>query len=351
VRPAKRLAAGGAVVLAAGTMTAAAIGFGGRQPAPARDDRPPATARITRQTMVDTDEETGTLGYTGAAMLAGEIAGTVTSAPLPGQVVTRGHTIYRVDDRPVVLMYGSVPAYRELRIGVRGHDVRQLKSNLTLLGYGGFSDGDVYTNATAAAVRRWQKALGLARTGRVELGRVLFAPGPVRVASVTAGVGQATGGGREVLRYTGTGRQVTVRLEVSSQRLARRGTTVRVRLPEGNVVGGVVDRAYTVIEDAGSPDAAPRTGIEALVSLRDSRAAAGLEAAVVTVAFTAAEHRDVLVVPVSALVALAEGGYGVEVVDQQNTHYVRAQTGLFANGLVEITGDGLSAGTVVGMPR
>jgi len=54
--------------------------------------------------------------------------------------------------------------------------------------------------------------------------------------------------------------------------------------------------------------------------------------------FTAAEHKDVLTVPIAALVALAEGGYGVEVVDGSTSHYVRVETGLFASGRVEVSG-------------
>ena len=58
-----------------------------------------------------------------------------------------------------------------------------------------------------------------------------------------------------------------------------------------------------------------------------------------------------LTVPVAALVALAEGGYGVEVVDGRRTRYVAVETGLFAGGRVEVTGDGLAEGMTVGMPR
>ena len=57
-----------------------------------------------------------------------------------------------------------------------------------------------------------------------------------------------------------------------------------------------------------------------------------------------------LTVPVAALLALAEGGYGVEVVDGSTSHYVAVETGLFAGGRVEVSGDGLAEGMTVGMP-
>lgn len=347
----RRVAVCGALVLTLGAAAVAADGFtpapggGGRAPA-----GPPATARVTRQTLLDTYERAGDLGYGARTTLAGRIGGVVTRLPLPGDVIGRGQAVYRVDDTPVVLLYGAVAAYRTLAPGVVGVDVRQLEDNLRALGYGGFTVDDTYSAGTAAAVRTWQRDLGLPRTGEVQLGRVLFAPAEIRVDSVTTGVNRSTGGGEDVLQYTGTGRLVTVLLDVSRQRLARKGVEVQVRLPDGQAVPGRLERVSTVVEQPSAPDAEPQTKLEVLVSLADPAAAAQLDAAVVTVVFTAAARADVLTVPVAALVALAEGGYGVEVVDGAATRHVRVETGLFAGGRVEISGDGLREGTVVGMP-
>jgi membrane fusion protein, multidrug efflux system len=71
----------------------------------------------------------------------------------------------------------------------------------------------------------------------------------------------------------------------------------------------------------------------------------------VDVVFTASERKDVLTVPVTALVALAEGGYGVEVVSGSTSRYVPVTTGLFSNGRVEIEGSGIREGTRVGVPK
>ncbi|WP_426512574.1 peptidoglycan-binding protein [Dactylosporangium sp. McL0621] len=339
-------------VLTAGAAAVAAGGFGfrGGGPDPGPAARPPATAEVTRQTMLDTDEQPGELGYGARTTLAGRIDGIVTKVPLAGDVVTRGQAVYRVDDTPVVLLYGDITAYRTLARGVTGPDVRQLEENLTALGYAGFTVDTTYSASTATAVRRWQHDLGLPPTGAVELGRVLFAPGEIRIDAVTVGVNRSTGGGDEILQYTGTGRRVTVLLDVSEQRLARTGVAVGVRLPDGRSVPGRVERVSTVVEQPPGAAAAPRTRIEALVALADPAAANGIDAAVVTVVFTADRRENVLTVPVAALLALAEGGYGVEVVDGAGTHYVRVQTGLFAGGRVEISGDGVREGLTVGMP-
>ncbi|MET8043672.1 peptidoglycan-binding domain-containing protein [Micromonospora sp. NPDC005215] len=340
----------GAVVLM-GAMAVVAVGLGGRRPeAPSAANLPAGTAQVTRETMQDTNEVAGDLGYGTPIGLPGRIPGTVTEVPLAGDVITRGQPLYRVDNDPIVLMYGDVVAYRPLSTGTRGPDVRQLEANLRALGYVGFTVDDRFTASTRTAVRRWQKDLGITQTSRVEPGRVLFAAGPVRVDSVTASVNGATGDGQDVLRYTGTTRRVTVRLDVADQRLARKGADVQIRLPDGKQVPGRIDRVYTVIQPANTPDGQPETKVETLVALNDPRAAVGVEAAVVNVVFTAAEREDVLTVPIAALVALAEGGYGVEAIEGGTTRYVRVETGLFAAGRVEISGDGLSAGMTVGMP-
>lgn len=347
----RRAAIAGVGVLAAGAVTAAAIGLPHHTGTPTATDLPPGTATVTRQTIVDTDEVTGALGYGITFTLAGRIPGVITKMPLPGDVVSRGRSIYRVDNTPIVLMYGEIAAYRTLGPGDTGIDVKQLEENLKALGYGGFAVDSAYTPGTAVAVKRWQKALGLPQTGQVEQGRVQFAAGPIRIEAATAGVNQSTGDGGEVLRYTGTGRQVVARLEVSRQRLARKGVAVQLKMPDGKSVPGRVVRVYTVVEPAADSGSDPQTSIEAVITLTDPSAAAGIEAATITVVFTAAERQNVLTVPIAALVALAEGGYGVEVVDGSATHYVKVETGLFATGRVEVTGDGLHEGTTIGMPR
>jgi peptidoglycan hydrolase-like protein with peptidoglycan-binding domain len=342
----------GAVVLAAGGAVAAAVGFGGGATGTsAATDLPPATAQVTRQTMVDTDDIPGDLGYGTTTTLPGRIPGVITKVPLAGDVIGRGQPIYRVDNTPVVLMYGEVAAYRTLGLGVTGPDVQQLGDNLRALGFGGSPTGNTYTAGTARAVKQWQKSLGLSQTGEVELGRVLFAPGDIRIDSVSIGVNESTGDGQEVLHYTGTSRVVTVQLQVSQQRLAREGTTVQIQLPDGKTVSGKVERVYTIIEQPADRGSEPMTLIETVISLDDPSAAAGIGAAVVTVVFTAGERKDVLTVPIAALVALAEGGYGLEVVEGSTTRYISVETGLFANGRVEVAGDGLREGMTVGMPR
>jgi peptidoglycan hydrolase-like protein with peptidoglycan-binding domain len=152
------------------------------------------TASVTRRTLSESSTVDGTLGYGSTLELYDRIGGTFTWLPAVGALIGRGGTLWRIDDQPIVLMYGSVPAYRTLKQGVgHGPDVVELNENLIDLGYDPYSaitDVESFGEATAAAVKRWQDAEGLSQTGEVELGRVVFAPGARRVTDVKVTLGQ-----------------------------------------------------------------------------------------------------------------------------------------------------------------
>ncbi|MUN37117.1 HlyD family efflux transporter periplasmic adaptor subunit [Actinomadura sp. NEAU-AAG5] len=314
---------------------------------------PPGTAKVTRQSLRDTRTEDGRLGYGPTSTATSRLRGTVTRVPKSGDEITRGRPLYEVDGDPVTLMYGSRPSYRPLTVGTEGSDVRRFEENLAKLGYDGFTVDKEYTADTADAVREWQDDLGLPETGEVELGRVVFAPGAVRVDSVQAGAGDPTGPGQKVLTYTGTDKAVTVELETADQRMAKKGAAVEVTLPEDETVPGRIDEVSTVIEPGSGQGEDPTTKVEVTVWLRAGKArkaAAPYALASVDVTFTAGRRDNVLTVPVSALVALKEGGFGVEVVRGGASSYAPVETGLFADGRVEVSGAGIAEGTVVGTP-
>ncbi|MFC3503293.1 peptidoglycan-binding protein [Micromonospora krabiensis] len=354
VRP-RTVALTAAVAVAAAAGVAAAVGFGGTdRGTAAADTTPPATATVTRQTLTDTETVDGELGYGATRTATARLTGTVTALPDTGTVVKRGGRLYAVDNDPVVLLYGSLPAYRVLEPGVEGPDVAQFERNLRALGRTGFTVDDEYTGSTADAVRAWQEDLGLPETGRVEPGRIVYADDAVRVESHQAAIGDAAQPGQAVLAYTGTQRLVTVELDVDDQRLAAEGAAVEVGLPDGGPVAGKIQSVQTVI-DPGSGGGAGQsteaeTKIEVTVSVTDPAKLSAYDQASVEVTFTAAQRPDVLTVPVAALLALAEGGYGVEVVDGGRSRVVAVTTGLFAAGRVEVSGPDLAEGATVGMP-
>ncbi|MFD0741408.1 peptidoglycan-binding domain-containing protein [Phytohabitans flavus] len=169
----------GGVVLVVASGAAAAVGFGGADAStPPRGALPPATAKVARGTLIQTETVDGTLGYGDpVAIKAKGTGGTLTWLPAEGATLTRGKPVYEVDDDPVVLLFGSTPLYRPLTTDVTGADVAEFEKNLAALGYDGFTVDDEYTSATSDAVERWQEDLGREETGTVAPGEVVVAPG------------------------------------------------------------------------------------------------------------------------------------------------------------------------------
>jgi peptidoglycan hydrolase-like protein with peptidoglycan-binding domain len=308
---------------------------------------PANTVEVTRQTLVDREDHDGTLAHGDPTTISSRAAGTVTDLPAEGSTITRGRAVFRLDDDPVTLLYGTLPAYRTLAPGVRGADVRQFERNLRALGYRGFTVDADYTRSTAAAVRDWQDDLGRAETGTVDPGQLVYAAGAVRVDSLSTQAGAVVGPGTAVEKVTGTAPRATVLLDASAGRLARRGAAVRVTLPDAKTVPGRIIKVATVVAEG---DDGRADGTRFQVTIGFTSPVENTGTAAVTVAFTAGRRPNVLAVPVAALLALAEGGYGVQVVDAATTRIVAVETGLFADGKVEITGAGLAPGTRVAMP-
>lgn len=431
------------VLLVAAVSTVGALGLGGGgsddAEAPGRGGR---LVQVSRETLTDRTETDGQLGHGPEVPFPVKARGTITWLPASGTTARRGEQVLRIDDRPVVLLYGSLPMYRDLGlrqtadgagggsgsgaaesesesesesgagagadsgdgassgtesgpaadgggsssggpdsgqpasdarrrpVSLRGMDVKQFESNLSALGYSGFTVDDSYTELTAAAVERWQKDLGLPQTGTVDAGSVVYAPGAVRIAGTSARVGaEATG---TPVTYTGTSRMVTVNAQATETRWAQRGTTVSVELPDGRAVPGTV---ASVSKDAAAPESDagkdggtagggdgggdPAATVAVVIVFGDQASLGRLQSGPVTVRYAVKQRRNVLAVPVAALVALAEGGYGLEISgegdggtgDGASLDFVPVKTGLFAGGKVEVSGPRVREGMKVRVPE
>ena len=105
------------------------------QATPAAQAPPANTAKVEQgelSAMVSLD---GTLTYRARSdgspySAINQARGIYTKLPDEGDKVDCGDVLYRVDDDPVLLLCGTVPAYRDLRTGDTGKDVRQLNRNL-----------------------------------------------------------------------------------------------------------------------------------------------------------------------------------------------------------------------------
>ncbi|CAA9516273.1 MAG: hypothetical protein AVDCRST_MAG67-3010 [uncultured Solirubrobacteraceae bacterium] len=312
-----------------------------------------AIAVVGRRDLVDREDVEGTLSYAGEKTIGAATRGTLTRVRAEGATVRRGQSIYSIDAQAVAyVMYGQVPMYRTLQAGIaNGSDVRQLERNLVALGYDPYDAVEVdsrWDSATTAAVIRWQKDRGMTRDGVVEPGDVVFGDGPIRVGEHEAAVGDAVGAGTPVAVVSSHRRVVIVQLAASRQAQVRRGQRVRVTLPDGSQVAGRVTRVGRVA--TAGKDGAEAT-VELRVALLGKRARrVRLDRAPVTVSIAANTAQGVLAVPVTALVAIGDGRYGVEVQGAGGVRrLVAVTTGAFADGYVEI--DGVAPGARVVVPR
>jgi peptidoglycan hydrolase-like protein with peptidoglycan-binding domain len=358
-RRARRLAAAAILLI-----LVAVIGFAARsrwagpgRPAPAAAAVPVSTAAVIRTDISARQVVSGTLGYQGAFAVVNELpAGIITWLPAAGQVVRRGQALYQLAGQAVTLLYGRVPAWRPFGPDmIPGPDIRELQQNLVALGFDPWhqitADGQ-FDWATAAAIDRWQLAHGWPETGTIPLGEVMFLTAPLRVAAVTAAMGTPAGPGAPVLTGTSDRPSVSVSLTVGGPAV-RPGDQVAVTMPDGTTtVPGTVAAVGNVASTPTS--AAPGTSgtqaavIPVTIRIGASQLSPGLDQAPVQVAITEQRHRDVLAVPVTALLALPGGGYAVRTAGPE-ARLIPVTLGLFDDdaGLVEVTGPALAAGLTV----
>ena len=384
----------GVVIVVAAAAVGAALASGafhgsGNQAAGASSGYQTGTATVTRQSLTSQTEEDATLGDAGtwsvavpssssssSSASASAGSGTFTWLPQVGQVIRQGQQIYGLSGSPVVLLYGSVPAYRDLSEGLTGADVTELNRDLVHLGYatraalGPRSGWDYYSAATAYAVEQLQTKLGLTVTGTLPLGQAAFLPGPALVTglgSTTSLGGQATAGS-VVLTATSITPTVTIDLDPSLQSEVKDGDQVSITLPDGTITLGVVTQVGRVASTPSSGSSSSPNGqsgsssnssasgsgtatITVLVALTHPKAAGKLNQAPVTVTITTGSVSNALTVPVDALLAEPGGKYAVEVAGPSGHHLVTVTPGMFddAAGKVQVSGN-LTPGQHVVVP-
>ena len=386
-----------AVVVAAAVVAVLATGILGSRSSPGAGN--PAgyktgTATVTRQSLTSQAQVNATLGDAGSwsvvvpqssssssASSPGASAeggsGSFTWLPPVGRTVHQGQRMYAVSGAPVVLLYGGIPAYRDLSEGMTGADVTELNKALVRLGLaarsalGSRSGWDYYSAETAYAVELLQAKLGLTETGVLSLGEAVFLPGPTLVTGwgTTATLGGAATPGTVVLAASSTIPAVTIALDAGQEGEVKAGDPVRITLPDGSVTPGVISQVSRVATaavsgesgtggsgpavggDSGSGPGSSGATITVLASLTHPKAAGQLNSAPVTVTITTGSAANALTVPVTALLAQTGGGYAVEVTGPGGHHLVKVTTGLFddAAGLVAVTGN-LTPGQHVVVP-
>ena len=366
------------------------------------ETRPLNSATVVVKDFVEVTEIEGNLGFGEVARLPNRSSGTVTWVPELGSVIGFGETLYEVDERPVLLLEGDVPVYRVIGIESEpGPDIERLERMLVEAGYtddlsqsesddtdadgtgddvDGTEDTDgtdgtdevvagqlwdqEFTTQTEEALLAWQADRGLLETGTLEPGVVVYLPAPIRVSAVSVVPGERVNGG-VVLSYTSTERLVSVSLDTELVGIVEVGRNVEVELPDGSFVDGTVTFVSSVAQSTGQgPQASTFVPVEIVLDESDESVVSDesgesdgpdgsgdvFDESPVTVRIEEVLERDALAIPIAALVALAEGGYAVEVLDESDQpHLVGVELGTFHKNEVSVSGD-LTPGTRVVVP-
>lgn len=287
------------------------------------------------------------------ALVATPTRGEVEPVVATGDELVDGTVLFTVDELPSVAVVTDVVLDRDLAEGVDdGDDVEVLEQLLVDLGH---ADDELvvdqtFDEATAEAVEAWEEALAeqhdeLVPDGEVDAGQLLAVAGGTVTATESY---EAAVPGDVVVRVEPASRARTVAIDVDADERASLvvGNPVTVTLPDGTVVdGAVASIATSSAVPAGRPDAAPVFAVE--IDVPDvGEAAVDLVEVDVEVGLVDRLVADATTVPVTALVAAADGRFAVEVVEADGTtRFVAVEPGLFADGRVAVTG--IEPGTTV----
>ena len=268
------------------------------------------------------------------------------------------------------LFYGDGAAWRSMSINTApGPDIGWLETNLVALGYGDLEVDDIFDSETADAVVAWQTDVGVTATGEVPLGQVVFIAGPAPVSALAVSRGDSVNEGAVLYELTAvelvsstvgpdgvqdqtvTAQRVTARLDLVDQDLLALGTSVLIELPDDTEVNGeVIELGAVPVIVSATEQSNESSYLDVVIAPLES-VDPNWTGATVQVRFATEVAQAVLSVPVSALLALQEGGYAVEIVQPDGSvRLVGVSTGLFADGFVEVAGNGLAPNLEVVIP-
>ena len=270
-----------------------------------------------------------------------------------------------------LLMFGELSAWRDMKEGIApGEDINQLKLNLIALGYGTTETLEMdstFGSNTTAAIMKLQSDLNLISSGEINFGEITFVSGTsmVNFSSTLPNIGGKINTGTELFSLTPIERistqissngainisskslqKVEIQVDVADQNLVVKGSEVEIELPDESTIVGVVDEvgSFAIVPQDGDPF------LEVSIAVEGSAEYFKWTGALVTVNATKELAKGVLASPVNGLLALLSGGYALEIVTETGTILVPVETGIYADGWVEINGSGLQPGTEIVVP-
>lgn len=313
----------------------------GTPPHSAEEPTAAVTVPVERGTLTSQLRLNATLGYGDPVDLPAR-AGVITVLPAPGQVIEVGRPVYESDGRPVILLQGARPFWRDLSSDVAdGPDVLQLEQNLARLGFFDREPDARFDWWTTEAVRRWQKSLALPSTGTVAAADVVGVDAPgIRISQVTGRLGQT---GVAPATYTATTLRAIAKLSPAQARELAAGTPVTVVLPDGAELANTI----AAVDPGGHPtdEEGQTTPPTAVIEFPDQAQVAAIGPASIRIVVQHSEQdpaqsATTLIVPATALIATAKDLYAVEVKTGKGIVRVPVRIGLVADARVQILASG-----------
>jgi peptidoglycan hydrolase-like protein with peptidoglycan-binding domain len=282
----------------------------------------------------------------------------VTSIPARGSKLVEGAVVLTVSGRPVFVLEGRQPTYRDLGPGMSGRDVRQLEAALARLGLGPLVVDGRFDTGTENAVARLYSRAGfepmsaseeqlagirpleaeLLDTARAHSGiqlpadEVIFVPHtPVRVTDL--GVRPGDDPGNELMTVTDVVVAVDSSLPVEEATLVKPGMKVVIDEPDLGI-----DETGVVSKVAPNPGSNGLDGFHVYFEVQVDGAAPALVGASLRLTIPIESTQGtVLVVPATALSLGPDGSSRVQKSTAQGLEFVEVEPGLSAGGYVEVT--------------
>ena len=218
----------------AAVVVAAGLGwfFGSRIRSPAEaaaDAEPPEPSNITVQVVsevLSADVITrGDIVYDEplSVALSGSFAETpeklvVTQAVEVDAELAEGDIAVEVVGRPVFLLAGEIPMYRDLRPGASGDDVRQVEEALSRLGFLSVAPDNVWDQDTGAAVAAWYQDAGYRPNGLSEEEEAMLRAARDRVTGAQGAVADAEQALRDANAGSGQAAITAAQAEIDAAR-------------------------------------------------------------------------------------------------------------------------------------
>jgi peptidoglycan hydrolase-like protein with peptidoglycan-binding domain len=117
--------------------------------------------------------------------------GLITTLPIVNKQFNEGDVLLTTSGRPLFVLQGSTPAYRDIVPGSSGPDVRQLQEALKRLGFDPGPINGIYESTTSEAVKAWYEKAGVEPFGptpeqQLNLQALMVAAGDAKKAELAA---------------------------------------------------------------------------------------------------------------------------------------------------------------------